>query len=203
VNEVQEMARHTLDLPTPSPGSFSLTFTLASGESFTTGLLTWDGSVTFAATLGDILAAINLAAVGVSGWADGDIQLGVEGFSLDPLAENIENAAARFTYSGASVAGQRHGLMTTFDANPHPSSPGTVTVITPGSPARIEWAALTVLGVVDVTDIPTHGDTPSDFVATKVPCLSNETLCALARGAAITDGNSLVEEKILKAVRLI
>lgn len=93
-DEVQSVAMHANAIS----GTYTLTFTLHSGETFTTGNIAFDAA---AAT---VTTAINSAATTatITGWTNGDIT--VAGAGLD-------SEAMTFTFDGESVAGLNHGAI--------------------------------------------------------------------------------------------
>lgn len=91
-NEVQAIATHT----NVASGNYTLTFTLHSGETFTTGNLAYNADA--AAVENAIDSAATSASI--AGWTNGDIGVGGSALSAGLMT---------FTFSGASVAGLNHG----------------------------------------------------------------------------------------------
>lgn len=92
-NEVQSIVQYASD---PGLGTFTLTFTMNNGETFTTAGIALDAN---AAT---IETAIDTAATGpITGWTNGDIT--VTGGTLLGAGADVV-----LTYDGASVAGFNH-----------------------------------------------------------------------------------------------
>lgn len=119
-NQVQSIAQHVH----ATGGTYTLTFTLFSGETFTTGNLAYN-AITSAVT-----TAINSAATSatIAGWTDGDIVVGGSALSA---------GAMTFTFSGASVAGLNHSPITASTAlttyNAAQGQAGAVSTTTAGT----------------------------------------------------------------------
>jgi hypothetical protein len=143
VDEVQ-----TIDAGDRTGGTMELDFTLASGETFSTAALAWNAA---AAT---VETAIDTAAAAVVGWTDGDIAVSGGAFGA-------AGSDTIFTFSGASVTDQDHGIivvdgasLTGGAADPAPAQ------TTLGSGSRPWFAALKAMGVIMGTD-PTFGAAPA------------------------------------------
>jgi hypothetical protein len=183
VNEVQNVAIHT---GSPDGGTFTLTFTLFSGETFTTAAIAFDAN---AATIqGAIDTAATAAAI--AGWTNADIVVTGGPLTTTPIV---------VTYSGASVAGLNHGQMTidgallTTGGDPGPAGAGAATTSTDGQSIRAAWAALMTLGII-TTAPPTQGvDVSSVTGVSSFPHnLDAETVKALIEEVIVADrlGNS-------------
>ena len=189
-NEVQ-----SLSATAAISGNFTLAFTLASGETFTTG------SLAFNAAASAIETAIDSAATTASvvGWTNGDISV-----SGGPA----NSGATVFTFDGASVAGLNHGVIVPADVDLSDSTPGVVSVTTEGQTARSAWAALIALGIAAPANVPVQGVAPTAFTAPSNPgnnahYPSEATIRALASTAAIQDATVAVETEILAAAGLV
>lgn len=140
-NEVQTIAAMG---GSPSAGTYTLTFTLFDGTTFTTAAIAYNAN---AAT---IQTAISVAAAPkVPGWATGHIAV-----TGGPLHTTL----ATFTYSGASVASKNHSALTIDGASITGGTAGAVVTTVIGKPIRRALAALYVLGVLNGT-VPAHGST--------------------------------------------
>jgi hypothetical protein len=143
--EVQSIAIHEDGV---DGGTFTLTFTLHSGVSFTTA------AIAFGANAATIQAAIDTAALPkVPGFTAADIACTGGPLTTTPLV---------ITFSGASVASQNHGLTVIDGAlltdGGVPEDPGEVTQTTAGQPLRTAYSALIVLGILSAP-APAHGAT--------------------------------------------
>jgi len=98
-NEVQSLAATDR-----TGGNFTLTFLLASGETFTTG------NILFSSTAGTIETAIDSAATTASvvGWTNGDITA---------AGGAINSAPVTLTYDGTSVAALNHSVVVVNDVD--------------------------------------------------------------------------------------
>ena len=145
-DEVQQIATH---VATVSGGTFALTVTLFSGETFTTG------NIAFAANAATITTAIDVAASGViTGWTNGDISL---------IGGDLNTAPIAFTYDGDSVKSQKHqtiiidGALLTGGG-----SEGAVSITTDGQPNRPALATMDLIGLIDNSQVigvlPVAGD---------------------------------------------
>lgn len=124
-NEVQSIAVHVH----ATGGTYTLTFTLHSGETFTTG------NLAYTAAHAAVQSAINSAATSASivGWTNDDIVVAGAGLNSAPMT---------FTFSGASVAGLNHSpisvnpaLMTYTGGQGQAGAVTTTTVGTGGTDA--------------------------------------------------------------------
>jgi hypothetical protein len=177
-------------------GTFTLAFTLRSGETFTTA------GIAVGATAGTIETAIDVAATSASvvGWTNGDIS--VSGGPAD-------TAAVVFTFDGTSVTGQNHGLIvndgTLLTGG---TDDGTVTVTTNGQTKRTSWAILAAVGAI-TAGMPAQGADVTQYDLTAGPRDSNPALpsaavlTTLAEEAGIEDLNANVVTAIKSALRLV
>lgn len=190
-DEVQEIATYD---GTVSGGTFTLTFSLWSGETFTTDNIAYDADASTIETAIDTAAA----AAGIKGFTAGDISVS---------GGNLGSAALVLTYDGDSVAGQNHDPVVIDGTNlTGGGSAGEVSVKTEGQSNRTAWAILVECGAITVT-LPAQGDSPTDVAAATSratnPLLPDAgTLRALARAAAVDDRNQDVEDAILDALGL-
>lgn len=163
-NEVQ-----TLAATGASAGTFTLTFTLQSGETFTTAAIAYNAN---AAT---IEGAIDTAATTASvvGWTNGDISVA--------NASTADLATTTFTYDGASVANQNHSELTVGAGS---LTGGTITVATTaeGQPSRLGLGALAALGVIEGTP-PAYRGTPTtnQFTRADLTAVENRPSTALIK----------------------
>jgi hypothetical protein len=178
---------------TPSAGTFTLAFSLWSGETFTTAAIAYDAD---AAT---IEAAIDTAAAlaSIAGFEAGDIA--VTGGPLD--ADDIT-----LTYSGDSVASQNHGEVEIAVTGLTGGTAGDESVTTEGQSNRTGWAALRVSGCIS-SDPPAQGEDPTTVTAVDRvanPHMPDQgTIRDLAREAAIEDQNEAVYTAIMAAFGLV
>lgn len=184
-DEVQELAQHT---GTPSGGTFTITVTLKNGESFTTAGIAYDAN---AAT---IESAIDTAATSASitDWTNGDISV-----AGGPLTSD----AITLTFDGDSVSSQNHPAITADGDNITDGDVGAVSTTTEGQSKRTAWAILKSTGAFSGS-IPDQGEDPSGLTAdtdrSTNPFLPSQPLLkALAKEAAISDGNENVESSLL------
>jgi len=188
-NEVQSLAANV-----STSGNFTLTFTLNSGETFTTASLVYNAD---AAT---IETAIDAAATTASvvGWTNGDISVS---------GGDANTAATVFTFDGTSVAGLNHAAIVPADVDLDDNTPGVVTTTTAGTAGNAAWGCLVAMGIATNADIPEQGDAPADFTSVSNPSHANYPseglIRALASTAAILDDNAVVETKILAAAGLV
>lgn len=172
-DEVQNMAVHT---GTPSAGTFTLTITLKDEAAFTTAAIAYD------ATAGTVETAIDTAAgiAGLGGWAAGNISVAGGPLTTTPMT---------FTYDGAFVDEEKHGLMTAADSITG-GTPGAITVTTRGQTYRNTWAFLVMIGAID-SPIPDQGSitplTGGTGRHTFAPFPNNSVLAALCAEAAMED----------------
>lgn len=187
VNAVHTVNQFASD---PSAGTFTLTVTLANGETFTTA------GIAYNAVAATIETAIDTAASGVTGWTNGDIS--VTGGNLLAAGADVV-----LTFDGASVAGANHAL-TTIDGSGLTggslAAPATVKT-TAGQTGRNGWGALVSLGIVG-TPLPAQGEArPEDIVAgsglLRVP---SWLVKELAQEAAVEDGDNATYHAIMTAL---
>lgn len=191
IDEVQVIAIYS---GTVSGGTFTLTFVLADGTTFTTAAIAHNAN---AAT---IEGAIDTAAAAASvpGFVAGDIAVTGGPLTTTPLT---------FTYSGASVAGANHGEVVINGASlTGGGTAGDESVTTEGQTKRTAWAILNACGAITGT-IPVQGEAPTDISAAtnrenNAYLPDQHTLRALAHAAAVEDGNADVETEILRVLGL-
>jgi hypothetical protein len=191
INQLQTQAIH---VATVDGGTFTLTFTLWSGETFTTG------NIAFGANAATIEGAIDSAATSASivGWTNGDISVAGGGLGSTPVT---------YTFDGTSVAGQNHDLIVVDDALlTGGGSAGAVVKTNVGQTIRYSWALLAGLNII-TAGLPDQSDTPGALTvgakaSSNVMYPNQETLRAIALQAAIEDNNVLVGTKILDALGL-
>lgn len=191
VNEEQTIPDVTAD-----DGTYTLTFTMWDGSTFTTGALNHDDDAE------TIQTAVDTAADGVvAGYTAGDIDI-----SGGP----IDDADIEVVFDGDSVAGQNHGVIvvnSSLEASMNPVAAPTVTVDQEGQENRPAWAILKLLGVIDGTP-PVQGEVnDSDYTADTNPNVnpyypSQGLIRALAYEASVQDKNAAVEADILSVVGL-
>jgi hypothetical protein len=189
VNEVQNIAIFGGSV---SAGTFTLTVTLRSGQSFTTA------GIAFGANAATIQTAIDVAATAaaVPGWVNGHIVVSGGPLTTTPLV---------LTFSGASVAANNHGQTTINGAGLTGGTAGAATTSVDGQTNRKAWATLKVLGLVTSAP-PAQGANPTGIVTSPkgaIPHgLSKTTLKALITEAAIEDLNNGVSTALLAAFGL-
>lgn len=193
VNEVQQITAHVA----ADGGTYTLTFLLKSGETFTTG------NIAFGANAATIETAIDVAATAASviGWTNGDISV-----TGGPLS----TTTAVFTYDGASVAGLNHGQVSIDDAllldGVDPGEAGTASSTTQGHDQRSPWALLKALGIITSTPPAQGADLSWDEVTVgngrgQYPFnLSAETVLAICEEAGVQDGNETVYPALKRAL---
>jgi hypothetical protein len=185
-NEVQSMATAT-----QTAGNMTLSFTLASGETFTTA------SILFSAVAATIESAIDSAATTASvvGWTNGDITVSGGAVDANPVV---------FTFDGVSVAGQNHADIVLADVDGTGGAWGAVTVTTNGQENRSAWAVMNMINVVSGT-IPIQGTILPLTVDGQQGSMhlnpNADVLRALALQASIDDGSDAVETAILDGLR--
>ena len=119
-NQIQSIAQHVH----ATGGTYTLTFTLANGQTFTTGNINYNDAHAAVQT------AINTAATSASitNWTNDDIVVAGAGLNSAPMT---------FTFSGASVAGANHSAISISTAlttyNAAQGTAGAVSTTTPGS----------------------------------------------------------------------
>lgn len=190
-DEVQSIAIYS---GTVSGGTFTLTFTLNSGQQFTTADIAYDAS---AAT---IEGAINTAATAASvpGWVNGDISV---------AGGDLVSTPVTLTFAGGSVDALNQGL-TTIDGTllTGGGSAGAISTTTNGQSNRAALSTLFAISAIAGT-VPAQGVTPTDFTAasnyTNNSLLPDQdTLRRLAREAGHVDKNIGLEHAILDALSL-
>lgn len=186
-DEVQSIAVYE---DTVSGGTFTLTITLKSGESFTTAAIAYNAN---AAT---IQGAINTAATNasVASWTNGDITVAGGPLTTDPIS---------LTFDGGSVSGQNHPLASADGASlSGGGSMGEISASTEGQSKRTAWAVLYYSGVI-LGPPPVQGTssvvTAQNTRLTYPNMPSQDFIRTLAREAAAADGNANVEAAILAA----
>jgi len=188
-DEVQSIAIYE---GTVSGGTFTLAFTLASGETFTTAAIAFDAN---AAT---IEGAIDTAATSASivGWTNGDISVAGGPLTTTPVT---------LTFDGASVDEANHDLVVMDDALlTGGGSGGAITATTEGQADRLGYAILIQMGILSGT-VPAESVTPSALVALASPGerrLSAETIKAVALEITITEGNDDICDAIVAAANV-
>jgi hypothetical protein len=178
-NEVQSIAAFG---GSPSGGTFTLTVTLRSGQSFTTAGIAYNANNTTIQTAIDVAAT----AAAVPGWVNGHIVVTGGPLSTDAIT---------ITFSGASVSGQNQGQTTINATGVTGGTAGAATTSVDGQTTRKAWATLNVLGIVTSAP-PAQGADPTGIVT----CarghhphgLSVTTVKALLTEAAIEDLNNNV-----------
>lgn len=137
-NEVNNIAVYS---GTVSGGTFTLTFLLRNGVTFTTAAIAFDA---VAATIQTAIDTASPASVG-----DGHIVITGGPMTTTPLV---------ITYSGASVAGQNHAQVTADGASlTGGGTMGAITTSVDGQTARNARAVLLNLGVVADATPPAQG----------------------------------------------
>lgn len=188
-DEVQSIAVHE---GTVSGGTFTLTVTLASGESFTTDAIAYDAD---AAT---IEGAIDTAATaaGITGWTNGDITVAGGPLTTTPVT---------LTFDGDSVTNANHALTTMDDALlTGGGTGGAITATTEGQSDRPGYAILIQTGIFTGT-APAEGVAPSALVAgasVSERCLSPETIRAVALEIAAAEGNEAIYTALVAAAHV-
>lgn len=163
-----------------SGGDFTLKFTLASGETFTTADIAYNADAATIETAIDVAAT----AAGVADWTNADISVAGGNLNTDPVT---------LTFDGDSVKEQNHALTVMNDSGlTGGGSGGAITTTTEGQVDRSGYAILTMLGIVTGT-VPAEGVAPVALVAAATPGerkLSAETIKAVALDIAIVEGNN-------------
>ena len=204
-NEVQSVAIYN---GTVSGGTFTLSFTLSTTESFTTAAIAHNAN---AAT---IQTAINTAAASVGGWTDGDIAITGGPLTTTPVTVTYSGQTVSkmnqspLTINGASLTGGGTvgAVTTTTQGGGTVGSPGAATSTINGQSKRTAWAILKSIGVIagnppaQGTSAAVSGATTPD---TNPHYPDQELIKALAEEAAIADDNIDVKTEILRAARLV
>lgn len=184
-DEVQSLAVYE---GTVSGGDFTLEFTLANGETFTTAAIAYD------ANAAAIESAIDTAATtaSITGWTNGDIT--VAGGTLD-------STPVTFTFDGDSVTAQNHALIVVDDAGlTGGGTAGAVTQTTVGQHARNAFGVMKLLGVLSDSAPPAPGaETPVTAGANllRVPAW---LIQELAQEAAFEDAERASYTAVMDAV---
>jgi hypothetical protein len=189
-NEVQGIAIHEDGV---DGGTFTLTFTLFGGVTFTTA------AIAFGANAATIQAAIDTAADPVvQGFTAADIAITGGPLTTTPLV---------ITFSGASVAAKNHGLTVIDGAlltdGGVPEDPGEVTVTTAGTPVRTAYASLIALGVLSApAPAPgvTSGITVQNARGSFPNGLDEETVRMIVQQVVLEEGNQAIGDAILTAI---
>ena len=175
-----------------SSGTYTITVNLASGQSFTTA------AIAHSANAATIQTAINTAATsaGITGWTNGDIVVG---------GGPLHTTAVTLTFSGNSVDAVNQPLASVNSGSLVGGVAGPVAATNEGQANRPAWAVLAAAGVV-------AGTPPAQGTSTVLTAASNRAnnpyypdqglIRALAKEAAIADGNTDVETQILKVAGL-
>lgn len=187
IDEVQSIAQHV----EADAGDFTITVTLANGESFETAAIAYD------ANAAAIESAIDTAAVGtVTGWSNGDISVAGGPLTTTPVT---------LTFDGDSVDGANHPLAVIDDSGLEfesgPGTAGEVTLVTAGQAGRPAWEALQLAGIIGGT-IPEQGENADSITDAggwrgMPQRLSIPAIKALALQAARDDGNDAIYGQIL------
>jgi len=185
-DDVQSMAAAT-----QTSGNMTLTFTLANGETFTTG------NILFSASAATVEGAIDTAATSASitGWTNGDIS--VSGGA-------VNSAAVVFTFDGTSVAGSAPALITLADVDGAGGAWGAITKTTNGQAARPARALLHEMGILagsPTTPGSTAALTPGGNVR-NLALVPEYVIRILAEEAALEETNALVSDADSKAIEL-
>lgn len=142
-NEVQSLSAND-----HTGGTFTLAFTLESGETFTTA------GIAYNANAATIEGAIDTAATAASiaDWTNGDISVSGGAANANPVV---------FTFDGDSVAGTNPALIVNDGTSlTGGADDGTVTVTAKGQPNRTGLAVLIDLGIVTVDSLPDYQVAP-------------------------------------------
>lgn len=186
-NEVQSIAFNALI----DGGTFTLTITLADGTTFTTAAIAYNAN---AAT---IQAAIDTAS-----------PASVANAAIVVTGGNLATANVVLTFSGSGASAQN--VATTVVGNSLtdggvPVATPVVTTVTEGQANRPAWALLKLTSVIDGTP-PVQGTSEvlvsGSTRAANVRYPDAGVIRALAREAAIADGNDAVEAAILTVAGL-
>jgi hypothetical protein len=160
-------------------GNFTLTFNLASGESFTTA------NIAFNAAAATIETAVDSAATAASiaGWTNGDISVAGGAVNVAPVT---------FTFDGTSVISADQNISLT-DVDGAGGSWGTISKTTSGQSTRNALGTLEVLGALSGTyadQLAAYDpDTPVYTLGGNFQNLPSFVLIGLAREAVEEDNN--------------
>jgi hypothetical protein len=190
VDEVQSIAIY---VETVDGGTFALTVTLVSGETFTTG------DIAYNANAATIETAIDVAATsaGVVGWTNGDISVAGGPLTSTPVT---------LTFDGASVEEANHALTVIDGAKlTGGGSAGAITVTTEGQADRLGYAILVDrLGILRGT-VPAEGVVPSALVqgaSVSERRFSAETIKAIALEIALAEHNDAIYPALIGAAQV-
>jgi len=188
VNEVQSIAIYG---GAADGGTVTLVITLVDGTEIETDPFAYD------AVAATIEGEIDAAADGiVDGFVEGDIAVTGGPLTTTPLV---------LTFSGASVAGQNHGLTVLDDTLLENGTGGTVSVSAAGQENRTALAILKIAGIL--TGAPPVA--PATTVTAGTGFIGNpnrleaDTIRALAREAATADDNNALYSAIITAAGLL
>lgn len=187
VNEVQNIAIH---VGTVSGGTFTLTFTLHGGVTFTTG------AIAHSAVAATIQTAINVAAAPVvPGWTNGDIVITGGPLTTTPLV---------ITYSGNSVKQKNHSPVTGDGASlTGGGTLGAITTSAIGQPTRTAYSALIVMGILSAP-APAHGATATIVVQNARGSfphnLDEQTVRDIVHQVGVEESNQGLTDAILAAL---
>lgn len=179
-DEVQEIENVTAD-----DGTYTLTFVLADGTTFTTAALDHDANAAAIEAAIDLVSGLEAGAISVSGGP-------------------IDTAPIVLTYDGAEVAGLNHGEVTVANSltngGPAADDPA-VSTTTEGQTDREVWAVLAALDVITDDAPPVQGlATPVVTAGSNLLNVKPWLIRALAKEAAEQDQNPDVESMINVAV---
>lgn len=186
-NEIQTIGTYNGAV---SGGNFTLTITLANGETITTANIAHD------AVAATIESAIDTAATGnITDWTNADISVALTG--------NLTANAATVTFDGTSVDATNHPALVMNDVDlSGGGTSGNVATTTNGQTKRVTLAALNVMGII-ASPPPPQGTTVVTALATREshPWFPRqETLKALAKQASIEDSTDALYGTLLTAM---
>lgn len=183
VNEVQSIA---IFGGSPSGGTFTLTFTLSDGATYTTAGIAYDAN---AAT---IQAAVDTAVAAT-----------VTAGHIVTTGGPLTTTPLTITFSGADVAGANHGQTTIDATSVTGGTAGAASTTTEGHTQRAAWAFLKATGLCTTTPPAQGSDLTSATVIERGSFpyqLDQETVQAVVEEAAYDDGNDTVRSVILAAM---
>jgi len=187
-DEVQGIAVYS---GTVNGGTFTLTFTLQNGVTFTTA------AIAHSANAATIQSAIDTAAAPkVTGWTNGDIAVTGGPLTTTPVV---------LTFSGASVDAQNHGLTTGDGALlTGGGTLGAITETTAGQVLRTAIGALVVMGILSPVSLPAQGVNTGFTIQNtrgKFPHgLDEDTVKDIIHEAAVAESNAGLEPALLTAL---
>lgn len=184
-DEVQSLAAYE---GTVSGGDFTLEFTLANGETFTTAAIAFD------ATAATIEGAIDTAATSASitDWTNGDISV---------VGDDLTTAPVTFTFDGDSVDAQNHALIVVDGGGlTGGGSAGAVTQTTVGQPVRMAWSVLKLLGVISDAAPPEPGADTNPTAGANLLRVPPWFVKEIAQEAAFEDDDRESYDSIVEAV---